>query len=171
LSTEQSRFPRVMAARIAEATGLKALAAEDFASATVGYVIANTGIAFSFGVVIGLGAIVGILVSGLTFTLFVNDNIRQFAVLKAVGVSNLRLVSMVSSQALTVAFLGYAFGLWAAAGFFDGVNQPESDLKGFFLPWEIAVGVAGATVAIVLMATMVSLRRVLRLDPATIFRG
>ncbi len=163
--------PRVVAARISEATGLKALAAADLAAATVRYVIANTGIAFSFGVVIGLGAIVGILVSGLTFTLFVNDNIRQFAVLKAVGVSNLRLVGMVSSQALTVAFLGYAFGLWAAAGFFDGVNQPESDLKGFYLPWEIAVGVAGATVAIVLMATMISLRRVLRLDPATIFRG
>lgn len=163
--------PRTVAARITEATGLKALASEDFARATVGYVIANTGIAFSFGVVIGLGAIVGILVSGLTFTLFVNDNIRQFAVLKAVGVSNLRLVGMVSSQALTVAFLGFAFGLWAAAGFFEGVNRPESDLKGFFLPWQMAVGVGGATVAIVLLATVVSLRRVLRLDPATIFRG
>jgi putative ABC transport system permease protein len=163
--------PRILAERITGATGLKALAAEDFARATVGYVIANTGIAFSFGVVIGLRVIVGILVSGLTFTLFVNDNIRQFSVLKAVGVSNLRLLGMVSSQALAVAFLGYAFGLWAAAGFFDGVNQPESDLKGFYLPWEIAVGVGGATVAIVLMATMVSLRRVLRLDPATIFRG
>ncbi len=91
--------------------------------------------------------------------------------LKAVGVSNLRIVGMVSSQALTVAFLGYAFGLWAAAGFFDGVNQPTSDLKGFYLPWQIALGVGGATVAIVLTATLISLRRVLRLDPATIFRG
>ena len=163
--------PADVAARIEAETGLKAMPSGAFARATISYVIANTGIAFSFGVVIGLGAIVGILVSGLTFTLFVNDNIRQFAVLKVVGVSNLRLVGMVSAQALTVAFLGYSFGLWGAAGFFDGVNQPLSDLKGFFLPWQIALGVAGATVAIVLVATLISLRRVLRLDPATIFRG
>lgn len=163
--------PEAVAARIAAATGLRAMTSDGFVAATIGDVIANTGIAFSFGVVIGLGAVVGILVSGLTFTLFVNDNIRQFAVLKAVGVSNLRLVGMVSAQALTVAFMGYAFGLWVAAGFFDGVNQPLSDLKGFYLPWQIAVAVGAATVAIVLLATLISLRRVLRLDPATIFRG
>lgn len=163
--------PAEVSARIEQATGLKAMPAAAFARATVNYVIAETGIAFSFGVVIALGAIVGVLVSGLTFSLFINDNIRQFAVLKAVGLSNLRLVGMVSIQALTVALLGYSFGLWGAAGFFDGVNQPLSDLKGFFLPYQIALGVAGATVSIVLLATVISLRRVLRLDPATIFRG
>ena len=163
--------PVEVSARIEQATGLKAMPAADFARATVDYVIAETGIAFSFGVVIALGAIVGVLVSGLTFSLFINDNIRQFAVLKAVDLSTQRLVGMFSIQALTVALLGYSFGLWGAAGFFDGVNQPLSDLKGFYLPWQIALGVAGATVSIVLLATVISLRRVLRLDPATIFRG
>lgn len=163
--------PEAVAARIAERTGLTALTAESFQRATMDYVIDNTGIAFSFGVVIGLGAIVGILVSGLTFTLFVNDNIRQFAVLKAIGVSNRAILGMVLSQALVVAFLGYAFGIWASASFFDGVNQPLSDLKGFWLPWQIAAATAGATLLIVVAATLVSLRRVLVLDPAITFRA
>lgn len=163
--------PASVAARIRAETGLRALTRADFAAATFGYVVGNTGIAFSFGVVIGLGAVVGILVSGLTFTLFVNDNIKQFAVLKAVGVTNLRLVAMVSAQALMAAFLGFSFGLWSASGFFDGVNRPLADLKGFYLPWQIAVAVGLATIGIVLAATLLSLRRVLRLDPATIFRG
>ncbi len=152
-------------------TGLKALTSGDFTRATIDYVIRNTGIAFSFGVVIGLGALVGILVSGLTFTLFISDNIRQFAVLKAVGTSNWRILGMVASQAVVVAFIGYGFGLGLASGFFEGVNQPLSELKGFWLPWQVAAMVAVATLVIVLLASVVSLRRVLVLDPAVVFRG
>jgi putative ABC transport system permease protein len=163
--------PAGLAQRIGEQTGLQALTSAAFQRKTIDYVIANTGIAPSFGVVIALGAVVGILVSGLTFTLFINDNLRQFAVLKAVGVSGWRLLGMVSVQALTVAFLGYSVGLWIASAFFDAVNQPLSDLKGFWLPWQIAAMVAVATVAIVLMASLASIRRVLVLDPATVFRG
>jgi len=160
-----------VARRITAQTGLRAFTSEGFTRATIDYVLANTGIAFSFGVVIGLGAIVGILVAGLTFTLFVNDNIRQFAVLKAIGVSNATILGMVLFQALIVAFMGYSFGLWLATGFFDGVNQPLSDLKGFWLPWQIAALTGVATLFIVLLATVLSLRRVLVLDPAITFRA
>lgn len=163
--------PAEVAARIAARTGLQALTSAAFARATMDYVIENTGIAFSFGVVIGLGAVVGILVAGLTFTLFVNDNIRQFAVLKAIGVSNAAILAMVLSQALVVAFIGYAIGIWASASFFDGVNQPLSNLKGFWLPWQIAAGTGGAILAIVILATLASLRRVMVLDPALTFRN
>jgi len=110
-------------------------------------------------------------VSGLTFTLFISDNIRQFAVLKAIGTSNWRILGMVASQAVVVAFVGYGFGLGLASGFFEGVNQPLSDLKGFWLPWQVAAMVAVATLVIVLLASVVSLRRVLLLDPAVVFRG
>jgi putative ABC transport system permease protein len=162
---------QAVARDIAAQTGLKALTSDAFKRATIDYVINNTGIAFSFGVVIGLGAIVGILVAGLTFTLFISDNIRQFAVLKAVGTSNGRILGMVATQAAVVAFLGYGLGIWLAASFFDGVNRPLSELKGFWLPWQIAALVAAATLIIVLLASVISLRRVLRLDPAVVFRG
>jgi len=160
-----------VAADIASATGLKAMTSADFSAMTLNYVIGSTGIAFSFGVVIALGAIVGIAIVGLTFNMFIADLTRQFAVLKAIGLTNGRIVLMVLVQAFVIGFIGYGIGLWAAASFFDGVNQPTSDLKGFYLPWQIAVAAAGATLAISVLATFVSLRKVLRLDPATVFRG
>lgn len=163
--------PAALASRIEARTGLRALTAQGFTDATVGFILTSTGIAFSFGVVIALGAVVGILVAGLTFSLFVNENLRQFAVLKAVGLSNGRLALMVLAQALTVAAIGYSIGLWLASAFFDAVDQPLSDLKGFFLPWQVAALVAGATVVIIALAALSSLWRVLRLDPATVFRG
>jgi putative ABC transport system permease protein len=163
--------PAELARRISAQTGLLALTTPAFQRRSIDFVLANTGIAPSFGVVIALGAVVGILVSGLTFTLFINDNLRQFGVLKAVGASNWTLLGMVLTQAATVAFIGFSIGLWIASGFFDGVNQPQSDLKGFWLPWQVAVMVGAATLAIVLFAAFASIRRVLRLDPAIGFRG
>jgi putative ABC transport system permease protein len=163
--------PAELARRISAQTGLLALTTPAFQRRSIDFVLANTGIAPSFGVVIALGAVVGILVSGLTFTLFINDNLRQFGVLKAVGASNWTLLGMVLTQAATVAFIGFSIGLWIASGFFDGVNQPQSDLKGFWLPWQVAVMVGAATLAIVLLAAFASIRRVLRLDPAIVFRG
>ncbi|MDX2101839.1 MAG: ABC transporter permease [Alphaproteobacteria bacterium] len=157
--------------RIEVQTGLRAFTTVGLQRQTINYVLNNTGIAPSFGVVIALGAIVGVLVSGLTFTLFVNDNLKQFAVLKAMGVSGLRILGMVVTQALVVAFLGYSFGLWVASLFFDAVDQPLSDLKGFWLPWQIAAMVGGAIVIIVLIASVGAIRRVLSLDPATVFRA
>jgi putative ABC transport system permease protein len=170
-----SHLPGEDAATVARAitsqTGLKALTSDAFRRATIDYVVNNTGIALSFGVVIGLGAIVGILVSGLTFTLFISDNIRQFAVLKAVGTSNGRILGMVAAQAATVAFMGFGLGHWLTTAFFDGVDKPLSDLQGFWLPWQIAALVAAATLITVRLASVISLRRVLQHDPAVVFRG
>jgi putative ABC transport system permease protein len=163
--------PAEVATRITAQTGLKAMPSAGLQRMSINYILANTGIAPSFGVVIALGAVVGVLVAGLTFTLFVNDNLRQFAVLKAIGVSGWRILGMVMTQALVVAFIGYAFGLWVASAFFDAVDQPFSNLKGFWLPWQVAAMVAVATVAIVLLASIGAIRRVLTLDPATVFRG
>lgn len=163
--------PAVVADAISAATGLKAQTSSGFQRETINYVVANSGIASAFGVVIVLGAIVGVLVSGLTFTLFINDNIRQFAVLKAIGVTGARLSLMILAQVSLVAGIGYSIGLWIATLFFDAVNQPLSDLKGFWLPWQVAALVALAIAAIVLVATAIGLRRVLWLDPAAAFRS
>jgi putative ABC transport system permease protein len=161
----------LVATAIEAATGLKAMTSADFTALTLSYVIGSAGIAFSFGVVIALGAIVGVAIVGLTFNMFIADLSRQFAVLKAIGLTNGRIVLMLLAQAFVIGFIGYGIGLWAASGFFDGVNQPTSDLKGFYLPWQIAFAAAAATLAISVLATFVSLRKVLRLDPATVFRG
>jgi putative ABC transport system permease protein len=153
-------------------TGLKAVPADAFRRATILYYLKNTGIPINFGTVVVLGVIVGIAVVGLTFHMFVVENLKQYAALKAMGVTNARLIGMVTLQAGTIGLIGYTLGLAATATFFEtATSSPTSFFRGFYLPWQIALIVAGLATIIMLMTALISLRRVLFVDPAIVFRG
>jgi putative ABC transport system permease protein len=164
--------PQQVAERVQERTGLQARTSDEFRWMSILYVLANTGIPVSFGTVVLLGAIIGVAIVGLTFNQFVLENIKQYAALKAIGVRNLRLLWMTLIQAGFVGVIGYGIGLCAAALFFSQWVAQQSDaLRGFYLLPEVAVGVAVLAAAIVTLSTLLSMRRVLRVDPATVFRG
>lgn len=160
-----------LAARITAETGLKALAWQEWAWATIRYYLTRTGIPVNFGITVALGFIVGAAVVGQTFYIFVLENLRQFGALKAMGVSNPTLLAMVLAQAASVAALGYGVGIGMAATFFEVTTRINVDLRGFFLPWQIAAIVAGAVAVIIVVASIASIRRALTLDPAMVFRG
>ncbi|MEM7577522.1 MAG: ABC transporter permease [Planctomycetota bacterium] len=161
-----------VAAAITEQTGLKAVTSAHFRWESIAYILANTGIPVSFGTVVILGVIIGIAIVGLTFNQFVIENIKQYAALKAIGVRNFRLLTMTLFQAAFVGFIGYALGLAAASLFFSQWVAQQSDaLRGFYLLPEVAIGTALAATFIVVTSTLVSMRRVLVVDPATVFRG
>lgn len=163
--------PHALAARITEETGLKALTWQDFTFATVGYYLARTGIPVNFGITVALGFIVGAAVVGQTFYIFVLENLRQFGSLKAMGVSNLTILRMVLLQAMVVAGVGYAIGIGLCAGFFEVTSRVSINLRGFELPWQVAVGTAGAVSIIIVIASLASVRKVMVVDPAIVFRG
>jgi putative ABC transport system permease protein len=165
----QGQDPRDVAAKISTQTGLQALSTTDFRWKTIKFFLQNTGIPISFGVVILLGVVVGVAIVGLTFNIFIAENLRQYGALKAMGLSDLHLVGLVLLQALVVGAVGYGIGIGVAAMFFHFATQGE--LRGFYLPWWIAAGVAGLTVLIMALATIASLRRVVVLDPAIVFRS
>jgi hypothetical protein len=101
----------VLAQRITDETGLKALTWQDFTFATIGYYVKRTGIPVNFGITVALGFIVGAAVVGQTFYIFVLENLRQFGSLKAMGVANRTILRMVLLQAMVVAGIGYAIGI------------------------------------------------------------
>ncbi len=162
--------PTVVAAGIAAATGLKAVPSSVFRLESIAYILSNTGIPVSFGTVVVLGAIIGVAIVGLTFNQFIMENLKQYAALKAIGVRNGRLLMMTFAQAGFVAVLGYGFGLGAAALFFHSTRDIDA-LRGFYLLPEVALGVALLAIIIVFLSTLFSMRRVLVVDPATVFRG
>jgi len=163
--------PEAVAADITRRTGLKASRREAFRWEQIRFIIGNTGIPVSFGTVVTLGVVVGLAVTGLLANLFVLDNLRQFAALKAIGVKNSKLIGMVMLQTGTAGVVGWALGLFAAAAFFHfaGANNPT--FRGFYLPWYVAIGSGGLAAMIIIASTAASLRRVLFLDPAIVFRG
>lgn len=162
--------PEELTRRIAEGTGLKARTRDEFRWDCIRYYLENTGIPVNFGITIVIALIVGLVVSGQTFYLFTVENLRQFGALKAIGVTNRRLVGMILLQAFTVGFIGYAMGTGMAAVFFE-VFGLKTATRGIVLLWQNAVGVAVLMGLVVTAASLLSIRRVLVLEPAAVFRG
>ena len=157
--------------RIKAATGFEALTYDQFVWQTINYYMANTGIPVNFGITIVLGFIVGAAIAGQTFYLFTLENLRHFGALKAMGVNNRRLIGMVLLQAAIIGAVGYSLGVGMAVAFFEVSGRVLPDLRGMNIPWQVAFGTAGVVVAIITFASLMSLRRVLLLEPAVVFRG
>lgn len=158
-----------LCARITQVTGLAAYQRDEFKWKTVMYFIQNTGIPINFGIAVVLGFVIGVLITGFMFYSFTIDNLRYFGTLKAMGASDNRLLSMVILQALVVAFLGFGIGSGFATLF--GTFASKNTTLAFRLPWQL-VFVSGAAVTLIsVISAMVSMRQVLKLEPAVVFKG
>lgn len=166
----RSDTPAQTAHLIQESTGLRALTNLDFQHETKKYYMLNTGIPVNFGITIALGFIIGAAIAGQTFFIFVLENIRYFGALKAFGVTNKQILDMVLTQAAWVAFIGYSIGIGLCAIFFESVSNIMA-LRGIFLTWPVALGTAISVILIMLLSSIISIHKVLVLDPAIVFRG
>jgi putative ABC transport system permease protein len=162
--------PAQVARDIERATGLMALTRDGFFWKTIRYFLGSTGIPVNFGITIGLGFIVGAAVAGQTFYLFTLENLKQFGSIKAMGVANRRIVGMILLQSASVGLLGYGLGIGGTALFFEYTMQ-ITHLAGIHMYWQAMLGVGAAVLAIIVLAALLSIRRVLVLEPAVVFRG
>lgn len=160
--------PQELASRINELSGVRAVVKDDLFWATIRWYIKNTGIPISFGTVVILGVIVGIAIAGQTFYLFVHDNLRFLAAFKAMGAKNSTLAGMVLLQAFSVGFIGYGIGVGLASWFGNTVLAKEQ--PPFFMPWQVPVFVAGVIFFICGFSALIGLTKVMRLEPAVVFR-
>ena len=162
--------PEELAARISSATALRARSTGQFMWDGIGYYLRNTGIPVNFGITIVVAIVVGAVVAGQTFYLFTVENLKQFGALKAMGVTNPRLVGMILLQAGSVAALGFAIGTGMAATFFE-IFIRKLATRGIVLIWQ-SVGLTAACILfVVIVASILSIRRVLVLEPAEVFRA
>ena len=158
-----------LAARIHAETGLRARTRDEFAEDGVNFIIENTGIPLNFGITVALGFIVGVAIVGLTFSLFIRDNIKQFGALKAIGVTNRKIRSMVAAQAGLVGLIGYGLGVLGTVVFIWSFSG-DPTFKGFYIPWQIPLISLVAVALILALTGWLALRNVLRTEPASVFR-
>jgi putative ABC transport system permease protein len=162
--------PKALAQRITAQTGLKARTSQEFAQDGVDFIIETTGIPINFGITVALGVVVGVAIVGLTLSLFLRDNIKQFGALKAIGVTNRKITGMVTAQSFLVLLIGYGLGL-AMATLFIGLGAENSDaFKGFYTQWQIPLISLGLIMAIVGVTSRIAMRSVLKTEPAAVFR-
>lgn len=160
--------PEELCRRIQETTGLAAQTRDQFKWTTAMYFLKYTGIPINFGIAVLLGFLVGTAIAGQTFYNFTLDNLKQFGALKAMGAGNGTLLRMILLQALLVGSIGFGLGVGAAATF--GLLTRNSELA-FRMPWQVLVVTATAVTVICMLAALISIRRVVTLEPAIVFKG
>ncbi len=154
---------------IRERTGLQALTREEFLWRTIQYYLEKSGIPINFGITVLLGFLVGTAIAGQTFYLFTVENIRQYGALKAMGASNWTILLMVLGQGMQVGLVGYGLGVGLASLF--GWFVKGASRLAFFMPWQVLALTAVAVFVIVLVASLLSIRKVLFVEPAIVFRA
>lgn len=160
--------PHTVSERITRETGLQAHTGWDFSWKTVMYFMKYTGIPINFGISVTLGFLVGTAIAGQTFYNFTLDNLRHFGALKAMGASNARLLRMILLQGLIVGLIGYGMGVGLAS--LMGSVAGQSELA-FRLLWQTLAISGVAVTAICLLASLFSMLKVFRLEPAVVFKG
>ena len=154
--------------RIKKTTGLAAYTAQEFKDVTYNYYMKYTGIPINFGIAVMLGFLIGTAIAGQTFYNFTLENLRYFGTLKAMGATNGILLRMILLQALMVGALGYGLGVGGASLF--GYLFRGTELS-FRLTRDLLYVSAGAIIIIIIFSALISIHKVMRLEPAIVFKA
>ncbi len=168
VNAKPGQDPHVLCQRIQQGTGLAAYTRDEFKKLTIRYFMKYTGIPINFGVTVVLGFIVGIAIAGQTFHNFTLDNLRYFGTLKAMGATDWMLLRMILLQAAMVGSIGYGIGVGAASVF--GTLSGNTELS-FRFPWQLLAVSATAVTLICAASAALSMWKVIRLEPAIVFKS
>jgi putative ABC transport system permease protein len=115
-----------------------------------------------------LGLLVGVVVVAQTIYSATVDHIREYGTLKAMGASNFYLYRVIITQAFLSGLIGYAVGMSVA------LIVSYISLQGttaIILPKELIGGLFVLTILMCISASVVSINKVTRIDPAMVFKG
>jgi putative ABC transport system permease protein len=154
--------------RITNLGGIDAHPSDRFSTMTRRYWIVQTGMGIGFGVVALLGFVVGMVIVGQTIYSSTIEHLREYGTLKALGATGGEIVALIVYQALVYALIGYIVGVSLALAARPGYES--LGLKMVTTP-EMGIGMFVVTVAMCVGASIASVRRALRVDPALVFRA
>jgi putative ABC transport system permease protein len=159
---------RELAERIATKTGFKARTSSDFKADTVRWFLVNSEDVGDIAAMLTLAMSVGFGVVGVMLYMFTSENLKQYAVLKAMGATSRLLLAMIFVQAGVCALLGTGFGLGLctiAGELASNAGYPFRML--WFTPLIGTVMVFLVSV----VAAGISVLPVLKLEPGVVFAG
>lgn len=116
----------------------------------------------SFGILVGLTFVIGIVVIGFFFLILTVQKLKSFVLLRAIGASSGQLAWSVAAQIVVVVLVASAIALVLTYGAVQGLNTG--------IPVSLSPALVGETVGAVLvfslLAGLLSIRRITRIDPA-----
>ncbi len=121
-------------------------------------------------ILVFIGFVVGAAVVGLTIYTATIERSRDFGVMKATGASSRFLYRIVLSQAAMLTISGFIVGVAGAVLTADLAARAVPEFATDFQTRDIA-GVLVAAVAMGAVASVVPVRRITSIDPASVFKG
>ena len=158
--------PNELAARIQAQTRLKARTADAFKADTVRWF--NSEDVGDIGAMLSLAMSVGFGITGIMLYMFTTEALKQYAVLEAMGATSRLLLAMIFVQAGQCALLGTGLGLGLCA--IIGQIAVQADYP-FRMMWFTPLIGCVMVVLVSIVAAAISVRPVLRLEPAVVFAG
>jgi len=146
---------------------VRLLTRQEFMDLEIGYWNKTTpiGYIFAFGAVMGL--IVGLIIVYQILFADVQDHLKEYATLKAMGYTHGYLRKVVLQEAVILAVLGYLPGMAIANLVFSkGAAATRLPLE---MSVESALGVFALTVAMCAGSGLMALRKLRAVDPAEVF--
>jgi len=169
VDVQDGAVPDEVASRINQTLyGVRAWTSKDLSRSTVKTILATSGIAFSVGTLIIFAFFAGMVIIGLTMYSTAVDRIRDYGTLKAIGARNRYIRQLIAIQALLFAFAGYALGVVLLEGFRAGIAS--SGVLFSYGPFT-KVGFFVMTIVIALGGAVFAMRRISKVEPASVFRG
>jgi putative ABC transport system permease protein len=139
---------------------------QDFINMEVGYWSAHiAGIMFNFGTIMGF--IVGIVIVYQILYSDVNDHLPEYATLKAMGYSDISLLSVVFQEAILLAVLGFLPGFGISIGMYALLGN-LTRIPLVMRP-DVALQVFMITAVMCLISAAVAMRKLQSADPADVF--
>ena len=157
-----------VAERIGHGGTVRAFSSAGLSRYTMDWYVRNTGIPVAFLVVVAMGMIVGIAVTGQTFYLFVHDNLRYLATMKAMGAGQGLLSLLVLFQAGLIGVVGFGIGLGLTTVF--AMLVIPNEMPSFFLPWQVPVWVGFLIGGITLLVSWIGIRQLKGVEPGMVFK-
>ncbi|MCI0461427.1 MAG: ABC transporter permease [Gemmataceae bacterium] len=132
------------------------------------YWLTRTGIGISFGLATVLGLLVGLIMVAQTLHAAVNERVKEFATLKAMGAEEYCVAWFLVTQALGNALLGSVLGLGVALTIGHYASTPRAPVM--FTEWVLGGSVVLITL-VCLLAAWLPYWRIRWIDPATVLRS
>jgi putative ABC transport system permease protein len=116
-----------------------------------------------------IGFVVGVAVAALSMYTATTSRLREYAVLKAIGMQNRRLYGLVSRQALLTVAGGLAAALLLLTAMAFGIPALDSSMR-IVVTAAALVRITVITGVIAIIAALLPARRLAHIDPASVYR-
>ena len=140
---------------------------DEFAARTRDYWIFTTGAGASVLVSALLGLLVGSVIVAQVLYATTVDHLTEFGTLSAMGAPRDFIYKVILGQAAISATLGHVPGIILALLLAEASALSAAVV---LVPWELAIGLYGVTLAMCMLASLISIRKAMGIDPAMVFQ-